>query len=149
MLLFLKIANRMHGRKENMLLDRAASQPGVAQREFLLKLVRRNEDSAFGRAHGCSRIRSEVDYRRQVPIRDFEAFRPFVDRVIAGENSVLTKAGPFILSMTSGTRGDPKYIPATRESQAIISSLMRQWLYRAEQDHPGLLDQASVGIASR
>jgi GH3 auxin-responsive promoter len=149
MLLFLKIANRLHGRKENMLLDRAASQPGVAQREFLLKLVRRNEDSAFGRAHGFSRIRSEVDYRRQVPIRDFEAFRPFVDRVIAGENSVLTKAGPFILSMTSGTTGEPKYIPVTRESQAISSSLMRQWLYRAEQDHPGLLDQASVGIASR
>jgi GH3 auxin-responsive promoter len=145
----LKTTIRLRGKISSLALDRAASEPEAAQRDVLLKAVQRNADSIFGREHGFASIRSETDYRRQVAIGEFEDFRPYVKRIIAGEKSVLTKAQPFMLTMTSGTTGEPKYIPVTRESQARNSSLMRQWLYRALVDHPRFLDHASVGVVSR
>lgn len=145
----LKIANRLRGKFESALLDSAASAPQAAQREFLLKTLRRNAESAFGVEHNFACIRTESDYRKLVPVRDFEAIRPFVKRALTGEHDVLTKDEPFMFTMTSGTTGEPKYIPVTHESQSHNSSLMRQWLYRAQLDHPRLMEHASVGIVSR
>jgi hypothetical protein len=51
--------------------------------------------------------------------------------------------------MTSGTTGEPKFIPVTRESQKLNSSLMALWLHRALKDHPGLMDHSSIGIVSQ
>jgi hypothetical protein len=149
MLQLLKRANHLRGKFESALLDRAAAEPIRAQQEFLLRTLRRNATSAFGVEHSFARIKTESDYRRLVPVRDFEGLRPYIKRIVAGEHDVLTKREPFILTMTSGTTGEPKYIPITRESQALNSSLMRQWLYRAQLDHPGLMEHASLGIVSR
>ena len=140
---------RLRGRVSSLALDHAASRPEEAQRDVLAKALQRNADSIFGREHGFAGIRDEADYRRRVPVSEFEDLRPYVNRIIAGEKSVLTKARPFMLTMTSGTTAEPKYIPVTRESQARNSSLMRQWLYRALCDHPRLMDHASVGVVSR
>jgi hypothetical protein len=149
MLGLLKTANRLRGQTASLLLDSAAAAPRAAQQKFLLKLVRRNADSGFGVEHGFASIRTEADYRQRVPVRDFEGLRPFVKRIMAGEKSALTKAAPFMLTMTSGTTGEPKFIPVTPQSQRLNSSLMRQWLYRAQQDHPGMMDNSSVGIVSQ
>ena len=147
--MLLKHAIRLSGKIESLALDNACRQPEEAQREILLKILRRNADTVFGREHGFASVASEADYRRRVPVSEYERLRPYVKRIIAGEKSVLTKAAPFMLTMTSGTTGEPKYIPVTRESQAHNSSLMRQWLYRALCDHPKFLDHASVGVVSR
>ena len=149
MLKFLKLAHQLRGKIESLALDRAASEPEKAQRRFLANLLSKNADSLFGKIHGFADIRSEADFRRQIPVRDYEDFRPFVNRIMNGEQSVLTKENPFMFTMTSGTTSEPKYIPVTRESQAHNSSLMRQWIYRAERDHKGLTAQPGVGIVSR
>ena len=147
--MLLKNLIRLRGKIESLALDNACRQPEEAQREVLFKILRRNADTIFGREHGFASVANEADYRRRVPVSEYERLRPYVKRIIAGEKSVLTKAAPFMLTMTSGTTGEPKYIPVTRESQAHNSSLMRQWLYRALCDHPKFLDRASVGIVSR
>lgn len=149
MLRLLKFAHQLRGKFESRRLDKSAVEPEKTQRRFLLNLLEKNAASQFGRAHGFAEIRTESDFRQRVPIRGYEDFRPFVNRIIAGEQAVLTKENPFMLTMTSGTTGEPKYVPVTHESQAHNSSLMRQWLYRAECDHQGLTAQASVGIVSR
>jgi GH3 auxin-responsive promoter len=145
----LKSTIRLRGQIASLALDRAASEPAHAQREVLGKILSRNADTVFGREHGFASINGEADYRRRVPVNEYESLRPYVDRIVAGEKAVLTKSAPFMLTMTSGTTGEPKYIPVTRESQEHNSGLMRQWLYRALLHHPEFLDQASVGIVSR
>jgi hypothetical protein len=149
MLRLLKSINRLRGQRESLQLMKATARPREAQREFLLKLLQRNQTSAFGVEHDFKRIESEADYRRRVPVRDYEGFRAYVERIVAGESHVLTTADPLMLTMTSGTTAEPKYIPVTRESQSLNASLMRQWLYLAERDHRGLTAQSSVGLVSR
>lgn len=144
-----KQARTLRGRIASMLLDRAAAEPRKAQRSFLLRLVKRNAETAFGRAHAFSAIRTEEDFRSSVPVREYEDFRPFINRIIAGERNVLTTDEPFMLALTSGTTSEPKYIPVTRRVQKETASLMSQWLYRAELAHEGLLEHSSLGIVSR
>lgn len=130
-------------------LDRAAERPQDAQNDLLRRMIKANADTAFGKDHGFASIRTEGDYRRQVPIRDYEGLRPYLNRITAGEQTVLTAAAPRMLNMTSGTTGEPKYIPVTPESMKLASSFSLEWIYRALQDHPGFLDGAFVGIVSR
>ena len=130
-------------------LDRAAERPQNVQNDLLRRMVKANANTAFGKDHGFASIRTEADYRRQVPIRDYEGLRPYVNRITAGEHTVLTAAAPRMLNMTSGTTGEPKYIPVTPESMKLASSFSLEWIYRALQDHPGFLDGAFVGIVSR
>jgi|ERR687886_351760 hypothetical protein len=122
--------------------------PQATQQALLLRLLKKNADTVFGREHRFCAIKTERDYRRLVPTRDYEDFRPYVNRLIAGEKSVLTTEQPFMFTMTSGTTGEPKYIPVTRESEEQGSGIMRQWLYRILRDHPHSLNHASVGVVS-
>ncbi len=149
MLKLLKFAHQLRGRFESRSLDTATAKPAKTQRRFLLNLLKKNAESRFGALHNFSDIRSENDFQTKVPIRDYEDFRPFINRIIKGEPSVLTKENPFMFTMTSGTTDEPKYIPVTQESQAHNSSLMRQWICRAERAHENLTSQPVVGIVSR
>ena len=148
MSLILKLAVKLQGKYLVKQLDLAARKPGKIQQEFLLKLLNKNQNTIFGREHGFSLIKTEKDYRNAVPIRDYEQLRPYCDRIIKGEQSVLTTEQPFMFNMTSGTTGKPKYIPVTKESEKLTSELMRQWLYRILINHPQFLDFASAGIVS-
>ena len=129
-------------------LEAAATNPQATQMTFLQRLLARNADTIFGREHGFDRIRTAADYRRVVPVADYERLRPYVNRLLAGESNILTASPPLMFARTSGTTGQPKYIPITRESEAGGSRLMRQWLYRALQDRPRFLDRATLGIVS-
>ncbi len=149
MLKLLKFAHQLRGKSESRAFDEATAEPEKTQRRFLLNLLEKNAESQFGALHNFPEIRSEIDFRRQVPIRDYEDFRPFINRIIKGGQSVLTKENPFMFTMTSGTTDEPKYIPVTRQSQAHNSSLMRQWICRAERAHKNLTSQPVVGIVSR
>ncbi|HEY0404704.1 MAG TPA: GH3 auxin-responsive promoter family protein [Pyrinomonadaceae bacterium] len=149
MSLLLKTAIRLHGRRASLRLERATFAPRAAQHEFLLRTLRRNAATVFGRLHNFDRIKSAEDYRRSVPVRDYEGFRPFVKRIMEGERALLTKEQPVLLTMTSGTTGEQKFIPVTPQSARMEARSMRQWLYRALLAHPSYMDGQSVAIISR
>ncbi|MDR3639259.1 MAG: GH3 auxin-responsive promoter family protein [Isosphaeraceae bacterium] len=88
------------------------------QRELLLRRVARHADSQFGRDHHFAEIRTTADFRRQVPVRNYEQHEPYIDRVRQGDLGALFGAGTEVLmfAMTSGTTNRPKTIPVTRES---------------------------------
>ena len=144
----LKSVVKLQGKNLARQLDIAAKKPREVQQEFLLKVLNKNRNTVFGKEHKFSQIETETDYRKAVPIRDYEELRPYCDRIIKGEQSVLTVEKPFMFNMTSGTTGKPKYIPVTKESEKLTSQLMRQWLYRILVSHPQFLDFASAGIVS-
>lgn len=149
MSLLLKTAIRLHGRRASLRLDKETQAPRDAQQQFLLRALQRNAQTSFGRLHNFAQIRNIKDYGERVPVRDYEDFRPLVNRIMAGEPLVLTKEQPVMLTMTSGTTGEQKFIPVTLRSQRAEASLMRQWLYRALLAHPSYMDARSVAIVSR
>ncbi|WP_134089157.1 GH3 auxin-responsive promoter family protein [Olivibacter sp. XZL3] len=80
------------------------------------QLVVAAANTAFGKDHQFAAIQSYEDFKRQVPIRDYEGLRPYIERVVAGESDVLWTGKPLYLAKTSGTTSGTKYIPLTRES---------------------------------
>jgi len=88
----------------------------AAQQDTLQMLLNEAKDTAFGKDHGFSGIRNYEDFKRAVPVRDYEDLRPYIDRVVAGEKDVLWKGQPQYFAKTSGTTSGVKYIPISKES---------------------------------
>ncbi|MEL6492781.1 MAG: GH3 auxin-responsive promoter family protein [Cyanobacteria bacterium J06621_3] len=139
---------RWCGRPLAQQFEAAAKAPALAQQSLLQKSLTRHQTSAFGIAHGFSQIYTAADYRQAVPIQDYEALRPYVQRMMQGEANVLVSDPVQMFTLTSGTTGQPKYIPVTAFSAARNARLMRQWLYRLQVDHPRCFRGAMVGIVS-
>ena len=93
--------------------ERATRDPERSQAACLEAIIRRNAETSFGREHGFGALGGWQDYRRRVPVRDYEAFRPYVKRMEGGERNVLTGEPLVLLAATSGTTAEPKLIPVT------------------------------------
>ncbi len=93
-----------------------ASKPRDSQEKVFNKLVQKAANTAFGRDHNFSEIKSYEDFKANVPIRDYEQLKPYVERMVAGEKDVLWPGKPIYLSKTSGTTSGVKYIPITKDS---------------------------------
>ena len=93
-----------------------ASRPGYYQQKLMRELVQKAAGTMFGKDHGFDQIRTHDDLVRQIPIRDYEALRKYIDLVCEGKPDILWPGLPSYLSKTSGTTSGVKYIPITRES---------------------------------
>ena len=93
-----------------------ASNPVEIQQKVFLDLIRQAENTQFGKDHNFSAIKTTQDFAQHVPIRDYEALKPYVDRVVNGEANILWKRKPLYFAKTSGTTSGAKYIPLTKES---------------------------------
>ncbi len=79
-------------------------------------LLSQAEYTAVGKEHHFHDMVTYDDFRRGVPIRDYEGMRPYIGRIIEGEKDVLWPGRPLYFAKTSGTTSGVKYIPLTRES---------------------------------
>lgn len=88
----------------------------AAQQKVFRQLISKAQHTAFGKDHQFASIKTYRDWTEQVPIRDYEALRPYVERVVAGEKNVLWPGTPQYFAKTSGTTSGTKYIPISKES---------------------------------
>jgi hypothetical protein len=93
-----------------------ANNPVETQRNVFQELIHQAKDTVFGKDHKFSEIKTFEDFAKQVPIRDYEELRPYVDRMVKGEENILWKGKPIYFAKTSGTTSGAKYIPLTKES---------------------------------
>lgn len=91
--------------------------PGRVQSQTLETIVRQARHTAFGADHGFAGVQSHDDFKKQVPIRDYEELKPYIERILKGEADVLWKGKPAYLAKTSGTTSGTKYIPISHESK--------------------------------
>ncbi len=95
---------------------RGAMDPITTQTGVLRSLMEFGGATAFGREHRLHGVHDHKTLVQAVPLRDYEDFRPYIDRIVAGEKSVLWPGRPLYLCKTSGTTSGAKYIPITRHS---------------------------------
>jgi hypothetical protein len=116
----------------------ALADPESTQRELLLaKIVGPNADSEFGQAHGFARIRSFDDFRAAVPIRKYEGFAPWIDRIVQrGEQGLLTTEPVKRFFLTSGSSAAKKYIPVTSSFVRTKSRAFGIYWSLVFDDHP-------------
>ena len=105
-----------YARKVTQAVMRRALDPVVTQQAVLNELVRFAGDTAFGLEHRLHQVRHPASLAQAIPLRDYEGFRPYIDRILFGEHDVLWPGQPLYLCKTSGTTSGAKYIPITRES---------------------------------
>ncbi|MEO0571739.1 MAG: GH3 auxin-responsive promoter family protein [Bacteroidota bacterium] len=90
--------------------------PASAQEAVFRKLIVTAKGTKFGRDHSFSEIKSHSDFVRNVPIRDYEQLKSYVELMKKGDKDILWPGRPLYFAKTSGTTSGAKYIPITRES---------------------------------
>jgi hypothetical protein len=89
----------------------------VEDQEAILKdLLKTGKLTEFGKEHHFGDIQGHDQFRQAVPIRDYEQFRTYIDRIKEGKHNVLWKGKPIYFAKTSGTTSGVKYIPISKES---------------------------------
>tara|TARA_Y100001970_G_scaffold30329_1_gene37678 strand:+ start:3273 stop:4769 length:1497 start_codon:yes stop_codon:yes gene_type:complete len=87
-------------------------------------LVKKAKNTSFGRDHFFNNIKTYDDFKENVPIKDYEDIKHYIDKIFSGESNVLWPGKPIYFAKTSGTTSGLKYIPITKESMKthIISA---------------------------
>jgi len=119
-----------------------ASKPLQTQEKVFKKLIDIAKDTKFGKDHHFSEIKTYNDFKKNVPIRDYEELKPYIIRVVAGEENILWPGKPLYFAKTSGTTSGAKYIPLTKESMPFHIQAARNaiLLYIAETGNADFVD---------
>ncbi|MGB5818003.1 MAG: GH3 auxin-responsive promoter family protein [Saonia sp.] len=110
------LAAKIFARRIAKKTSKWVNNPIETQEKVFNQLINTAKDTDFGKAHGFDRIHSHSDFTRQVPIRDYEALKGYVEKIIDGEQDVLWPGKPAYFAKTSGTTSGAKYIPITSAS---------------------------------
>lgn len=112
------------------------------QQKIFRHLISEAEHTLFGKDHHFSKITSYEDFKQQVPVRDYEALKPYVNKVVDGDPDILWKGKPLYFAKTSGTTSGAKYIPLTKESVPTHINAARNALlmYIAETGNSKFVD---------
>ena len=136
-------------RQRRAFLD-ACRRTEAVQDALLTRLIASAAGSDFARDRGLERVRSYADFVSAVPVGDYETLRPYVRRAMEGRAEALFAPGtPLVMfATTSGTTGEPKYIPVT---PGFVADYRRGWNVfgvGALADHPAAWLRKIVTIAS-
>lgn len=104
-------ASYIHQKNQKWIQD-----PVAVQDQVFKELIQKASTTQFGKDHNFSAIQSHEDFVNQVPIRDYEGLKCYVDQVVKGEENILWPGKPLYFAKTSGTTSGAKYIPLTKES---------------------------------
>lgn len=86
------------------------------QERIFKELIKTGRKTAFGKEHGFNTINTYEEFKKGVPLRDYEAFKPYIELIKQGKHNILWKGLPIYFAKTSGTTSGTKYIPITKES---------------------------------
>jgi hypothetical protein len=129
--------------------EAAARRPADCQRALLANLLAANAQTEYGRRYEFQRIRGIDDYRRRVPIVAYDDLAADMRRLAEGGRRIFTAEDPVMFAQTSGTTGEPKFIPVTPGARrGAHADQMRVWLAHALRDHPTLFDGRVVSLVS-
>ncbi len=86
------------------------------QQTIFQNLIKKAQNTEFGKVHHFTKISTYEDYINNVPIRDYEEIKPFVELIKDGRTNILWPGKPIYFAKTSGTTSGVKYIPITQDS---------------------------------
>ncbi|HEY3404217.1 MAG TPA: GH3 auxin-responsive promoter family protein [Ohtaekwangia sp.] len=90
--------------------------PVPVQQRIFQQLIEKAKSTLFGRDHDFEFIKTYEDFKKRVPVRDYEGLKSYVEQVIKGRPDILWPGKPAYFAKTSGTTSGTKYIPISKES---------------------------------
>ena len=85
--------------------------PIKSQTKTLETLIKHGGKTLFGQEHYFKDIGDYKEFKDAVPVRDYEKFKIYIDKIIKGENDIIWPGKPVYFCKTSGTTSGIKYIP--------------------------------------
>lgn len=117
---------------------RALHQPAETQTQLLRDYLKRNSDTAFGRAYGFAEIKTYEEFARRVPLNGYDDLKPWIERIRRGESRILTSEPATHLVPTSGSNGARKLIPFTASMQREFNRAIGAWTVDLYGHHPSV-----------
>ncbi|HYC40494.1 MAG TPA: GH3 auxin-responsive promoter family protein [Chitinophagaceae bacterium] len=109
-------------------IDAWKDNPLDAQREVLQSLVTSAQYTEFGRKHRFSELFTVRDFKSAVPVHEYEDLKPYIERIMLGEQNILWNTEIYWFAKSSGTTSErSKFIPISDES-------LREGHYKASKD---------------
>ncbi|MFT3749370.1 MAG: GH3 auxin-responsive promoter family protein [Agriterribacter sp.] len=91
--------------------------PVASQREVLQDLVTSAQYTEFGRKYNFSSLFSTRDFKKEIPIHEYDDLKPYIQRMMDGEENILWNTPIQWYAKSSGTTSDKsKFIPVSKES---------------------------------
>jgi len=119
------------------------------QDTILKKLLSIGANTEFGKDHNLQNITNYAEYVKAVPLRDYEQFIPYINKIKEGKHNILWKGKPIYLAKTSGTTSGVKYIPITKDSISNHINSARNALlcYMAETGNTAFADGKMIFLS--
>src|SRR3982751_1584502 len=109
-------------------IEQWMNDPVTAQLIVWQDLIAAGQYTEFGRLHHFGKIQSLQDYKQKVPIQDYDSVKPFIERMMKGEENILWNTPVNWFAKSSGTTSDKsKFIPVSEES-------LKENHYKASKD---------------
>ncbi|MEO8568895.1 MAG: GH3 auxin-responsive promoter family protein [Ginsengibacter sp.] len=86
------------------------------QEKVFQSLIKTGLKTEFGKDHHFDKIKNHRDFVKNIPIREYEDFKEYIEKIKQGKHNVLWKGVPIYFAKTSGTTSGIKYIPITKDS---------------------------------
>ena len=98
-------------------IEQWITNPVAAQREVLQELVTSAQYTEIGRQYGFNRLFTVREFKRTVPVHEYEDLKPFIERMLQGEENLLWNTPIRWFAKSSGTTSEKsKFIPVSDES---------------------------------
>lgn len=94
-----------------------SNHPVAAQREVLQHLVTSAQYTAFGKKYRFSSLFTVKEFKKRVPIHEYDDIKPYIQQMMNGEENLLWNTPISWFAKSSGTTSDKsKFIPISEES---------------------------------
>jgi hypothetical protein len=125
-------------RRQLRLFEAACQDPEAVQAALLLRILRKQSATAFGRDHHFADVRTLAEFRKNVPVAPYEYVAPYIERVQKGEtDALLADRRVLMFALTSGTTASRKLIPVTDEYLAAYRRGWNMWGVKMYRDNRG------------
>lgn len=119
------------------------------QNTILQTLIKTGAKTNFGTDHKLKEAHDYKSFQHAIPLRDYEAFLPYINQIKEGKQNVLWKGKPIYFAKTSGTTSGVKYIPITKDSISnhIDTAKYALLCYMAESGKPAFADGKMIFLS--
>lgn len=136
----LKASLRIDGRLYERELQKAGRNLEQSQLTTLNSLLAHYTGTELGRSYNVSPPMDADAFRAVVPICDYESFRPFIEREVAGDLGVIRKDRPSGFTLTSGTTAAPKLLPVYAATLKLHRRALSYMMYQGLKNKPDIWD---------
>ena len=96
-------------------IEQWVQNPIATQREVLQDLVTHGQYTEFGRKYALAGISKIQDFKKAIPIQEYDQLKPYVEKLMEGEENLLWNTPVNWFAKSSGTTNDKsKFIPITK-----------------------------------